>query len=211
LFGLPSRNLSLGLRYHQTAGEDAYLEEEAVLESPLGDRLTAQLGMRASESSLTARGLGAKAELDFSPALLSLHFRLGHQYFVKDIFSQTVAFLFLESRLPLSSYLDFFTGFGWYERLYNLNSPLPGLSGSRDHDIAAALGFTFRVSSFNSILLISTYDGFDAFNLNHPFASLKLEYDMDAYRFFLESRYQVLLGFGRLDNISFGAGVVAAL
>jgi hypothetical protein len=74
-------------------------------------------------------------------------------------------------------------------------------------DYATELGFTMPLSPhLKGLMKISTFDPWEVYNLNNPFieTSFYLGAPENPSQWLATFRYQLLLGFGRLDRLTFG-------
>lgn len=115
------------------------------------------------------------------------------------------------SPLPFET-VQFFASLGWYQRLTLLTKAtiLPSFRSSyTEHDFALELGFRFRISdSIRAYLKAATFEELEVYNLNNPFGEVggSVKTGFQNWEIFSFARYQILLGFGRLDTFSFGLG-----
>lgn len=110
------------------------------------------------------------------------------------------------------SFLGAFVEFGWYERWIHLRTKpiLPALSSvsARDRDLAARFGLRIiPIQPLAVTISAGTIEDILVFNLNNPFMELRTTFHARDWEIFAFSRYKLLLGFGRLDELCLGLGV----
>jgi len=100
---------------------------------------------------------------------------------------------------------------GIYKRWVSLSKknafPLFQATDFSDWDFATQFGILTTFSSqWMWLNRVSTFDEVDTFNLNNPFveSALLFRKSRSAWVWGLTSRYQLTLGFGRLDRLMFG-------
>jgi hypothetical protein len=113
---------------------------------------------------------------------------------------------------PQWSHFNLFMGAGWYKQFARLSasSVLPILDASVDHDFwLLFLGAEVTLSSeWKSHLYLSNWESIEIYNLHNPFAEVALRwtgfkpFEIQGY-----FRYQVFLGFGRRDSLTFGVAL----
>ncbi len=110
---------------------------------------------------------------------------------------------------PFQSWNLFLQG-GWYRRFVDLGKThfLPAVLGSSysEHDFAVALGTEIHWSTcFSTGAKVATFEELSVYNLNNPLIQADITYqESDGLRWTLYSRYQLLLGFGRMDSFKLG-------
>lgn len=152
------------------------------------------------------------AALNFQPARwISLNVRAIQRSIIsiQSGHSDFFASIRLETR-PFS-FLGFFAEFGWFERWLHLNSsPVPMLSAisGSDRDVAARFGLHISPTASTRVTLSAgTIDDLLVYNLNNPYMEIRAALQTGTSEFFGLARYKMLLGFGRLEELSIGAGV----
>ena len=99
---------------------------------------------------------------------------------------------------------------GWYRRFVTLDKAhfLPVLLGSNysEHDFAIAFGTELKLGqNLSALAKVSTFEEISVYNLNHPFIQTDLTYEpVPSIYWTVYSRYQLLLGFGRMDSFKLG-------
>lgn len=140
----------------------------------------------------------------------SLHLRAAHRIKHPTQFSDST----LMPRLELSSRLSrfkFFVSVGMYYRFASVlkggSFPFQAKTDFTDWDFATQFGLeTTLFNQFVWLNRVSTFDELETFNLNHPFIESAFFWRKKNQSFSLgiSTRYQVLLGFGRLDRFMLG-------
>lgn len=103
--------------------------------------------------------------------------------------------------------------FGWYERLSQAAGagllPLPGSRSEREHDFLFRLGTRVKFSNrWTGSFEAASFDAYEVYNLNGPYLQAAVDHERElgeAWRAY--ARYQMLLGFGRLNEFVVGAEV----
>ncbi len=120
------------------------------------------------------------------------------------------------SPLPFET-VQFFAEAGWYQRLTLLTKAtiLPSFRSSySEHDFALGLGFKFRISeNIKAHVKAATFEELEVYNLNNPFGEVggSVQTGFNNWEIFSYVRYQILLGFGRLDTFSVAMGARTTL
>lgn len=209
-----SPSLDLELRHASLPTLENTLDQTLTVNSPLNAWMFLQGGMRVTESAWVLEALEYKAELELAPvSFLSLHLRLAHNSLIGDGAGSSCATLWTKAEASFFSKIKLFVLVGLYQRRSALNqSPLlpvtsPSLS---DRDFALGLGasYLFR-DRWEFSAKLATFDNIHTFNLNNPFAELRLAFQPQPSGFSVHTfaRYKILLGFGRLDEFLMGAGI----
>ncbi len=116
--------------------------------------------------------------------------------------------------VPISTnWFDVYGAFGWYERFSQAFGagilPLPASHAEREHDLLFRLGTRARVADRWTIQFeTASFDEYEVYNLNGPFLQAAADYAAapdETWRGY--ARYQMLLGFGRLNELIVGAEV----
>lgn len=144
---------------------------------------------------------------------VSLHLRAAHRVKLPADFSDST----LMPRLELHSswgIFSFFLSGGFYYRWVSLSQgsflPFSQATDFTDRDFSTDFGIVTKITSQISWLnRVSTFDEVETFNLNHPFIESALIWQKSpkSLSWGITSRYQMLLGFGRLDRLMLGAFV----
>lgn len=100
----------------------------------------------------------------------------------------------------------------WFERWILLWGPqlAPVFMNSsvRDHDFAALFGIHILPNrSLLITLCAGTIEQIAVYNFNNPYMEARTTYRAPGWDFFVFTRYKILLGFGRLDELTAGIGV----
>lgn len=140
----------------------------------------------------------------------SLYLRFSHRLKHPNKFSDST----LMPRLELSGQLSrfkFFVSVGMYYRLASVSKggsfPFQAKTDFSDWDFATHFGLETKLfNQFIWVNRVSTFDELETFNLNHPFIESAFFWRQSPQSFSLgiSTRYQILLGFGRLDRFMVG-------
>jgi len=173
-------------------------------------QMKAGTGLLVSVKDL--EGLNYRFEATATPVpWLSFIIRGSQRAQFPEAFSRT-SFLGL-TKLQVSPWKEFsfFASFGFYKRWIVLDHanliPFVNQSSFSQDDFATELGFTSTLSSnLTSLLKVATYDPWEVYNLNNPFVETSFYFGAPeaTHKWLATFRYQLLLGFGRLDRMTFG-------
>jgi hypothetical protein len=201
--------------YHSEVNFLNTVDETVLFETPVYSWLNTDLGARLGFSKEDIENFDYKIGVS-SPLLsfFTLGLRLSHENQLVD--STALTSFLLYGRLHSSPFkaLNLFLTTGWYKRYTVLTKstilPTPWHNSYSEHDFAFELGFDlFPEEKISGQLKAATFDAMEVFNLNNPYAEISLGYLWDPnWKVTLYSRYKVLLGFGRLDEFRFGAGLI---
>ncbi len=207
--------MDLDLRYVASRTQDNAVQQSLLYEAPLYSWLNLSAGLRMGEATQIVDTLSymGQADLRFLP-FAALSVRVLQSNLLTDTVSSTV----LVGKIDLQG--EVFNGFGLYASggYYKLfaqltpSLPIPTFTNISftDYDFVVAAGFwVLPVGNWLTKIGIGTFDDIDVYNLANPFAQVRLEYlspDHD-WVFHLFGRYQLLLGFGRSDTLTVGAGI----
>lgn len=208
------KHLSLTLGYHNSANQVDTLSQTALYRQPFLSWLSGELGVRAQESALNLQSLHYKLEptahvLPF----LDLSLRMSTSgYHVEDMGAST---LFFRARMHVRPFYwaQVYVSGGYAERYIRLNGFPILFNFSRDipdNDFGANIGFQFLPSEKWMVDLdLATFDAIQVYNLHNPFLRTALNYQPqpEGWKATLFARYQIVLGFGRLDEMIIGAGL----
>ena len=128
-----------------------------------------------------------------------------------ESFSRTCLLGLVQLQASLGTDFLLFASGGFYQRWVFLNQAhlFPfgsGLSFSQ-YDFATELGFAYPISStLRGLMKIATFDPWEVYNLNNPFVETSFYFSRPeaSSKWLATFRYQLLLGFGRLDRLTFG-------
>lgn len=199
-------SIELSLGYHSSQVQPNQLSETLIGSTPLTRGLELRGGMNLSQSASELEQFQYMVEL--AHTLISPLSIFGRWHQLNQVSTSShLKHLLLGSTLSTTlGSVNSFVSVGWYKRFQSIqNSPiLPSLgSDYSEQDFALALGTTiFWTERLSQTLRIATFEELEVYNLNHPFAELKVSYQLgnDLPTVFTGFRYQVLLGFGRLDE-----------
>ncbi|NBT59795.1 hypothetical protein EBT16_13525 [bacterium] len=142
---------------------------------------------------------------------LSFLVRGSHRSQIRDTFSRTSVFGLGRIRALSGRPISFFASGGWYHRWVYLEQAhlFPGLhpTSFAQNDLVVELGVTLPMSaSVDGLLRLATFDTWEVYNLNNPFveSSFLIGDKNKSEKWLATLRYQLLLGFGRLDRLTFG-------
>lgn len=79
-------------------------------------------------------------------------------------------------------------------------------SNYSEHDFAIAFGTELKLDqNLSALAKVSTFEEISVYNLNNPFIQADLTYEpVPSVYWSIYSRYQLLLGFGRMDSFKLG-------
>ena len=166
--------------------------------------------LSTSLKDLETLGYGVSASLPLF-SFFELSTRLSNENWLNSTTSMSHLIFLAQLKINLFSSLDFFFTGGWYKRFVKLNKPylLPNLVGSdfTEHDFAVALGTQiYWNSQVSTLFKVATFEELSVYNLNNPFVQAQINFapDTKSGTWSLYSRYRLLLGFGRMDSLTFG-------
>lgn len=204
------RELDFQFRYHASQTVEDKIDQTAFYRL---DHKTHgfEFAGKIEERAWSVGAFEYKAEAYLSPFdWFRLALRLDHNYLIPEGIGSSTFLGTAELQTWPFSFLGFFASIGWFERFTTFQgSPLPTFSTEPyDHNLACAFGFdVVPHPKFHFVGKTATFGKIEVFNLNNPFFFAAVEYQMpDRSWVSLYSRYKVLLGFGRLDEIVVGAG-----
>lgn len=210
-FSAPLNELGIGI---QLAKENSYRDTGA----PFFDflyrttpYLNLKLGTGIFISTKDIEGLIYRIEAETSPLpWLSLIFRSAQRSQFPEGFSHHS--LLGAARVYGSPWsgISLFLTLGWYKRWGFLKSASPfsfltGASFSQD-DLATEIGMSASLyPSLEGKLKIATFDPWETYNLNNPFVETSFCFGNPESqdKWLATLRYHLLLGFGRLDRLTF--------
>jgi len=144
---------------------------------------------------------------------ISLHLRAAHRVKLPADFSDSTLMPRLELHFSWGIFSFFLSG-GFYYRWVSLSQgfflPFTKATDFSDSDFSTDFGIATKLTSQLSWLnRVSTFDEVETFNLNHPFieSALIWQKSPQSLSWGITSRYQMVLGFGRLDRLMLGAFV----
>lgn len=140
--------------------------------------------------------------------------RFSQQTFFPESFSTSELF-FLGRLISPEIWIPvrFFAAAGWYKRYNQLAKTtfpaVPFRNSLSEHDFSFEIGLSaFESSPYFFTTRVATFDGSEAFNLNHPYAEIEIGHRLsENLTLALFSRYQILLGFGRMDRLLGGVNL----
>ncbi len=146
-------------------------------------------------------------------SFIELRIRASHKLFLPLTVSSSHLLYLMRLKTPEFLGIQFFTGLGWYQRFMQLNKSsilfFPFRNSYTEHDFALELGVQIDLGKdYFARLRAATFEEIDVYNLNHPMGELSFGIPIDSSLYLhLLTRYQIGLGFGRLDNLVFGANL----
>jgi len=179
------------------------------LDSP---KLQLELGTGLLVSDKDWESVSYRAQLEI-PLLtwFSLGFRGAHRFQIPETFSRTTFLGFVQVDSPRLGPIAFrFLG-GWYKRFAFLERasviPFAGSLNFSQHDFALDIGLiSYLTQNIHWQVKVATFDELEVYNLNHPFVESAFFWVNPETQgtWAATFRYQLSLGFGRLDRLSFG-------
>jgi hypothetical protein len=211
--------LLFDLRYQYSSTQRDLLAATTLYAASPFSWLEAELGGRLFSSVKDFEGISYKGEVRVPfLSILAISVRLSHTVLLPETTSTTNLLFQFEAHGRPFSFLSLFAHAGWYERFTLLSKTLilPTLprNSTRDEDFAVLAGAELQSTKRLAIgFQVGTVEEIDVFNLNDPFFRLALQYHPEDWDWTLVTyaRYRVLLGFGRLDELTFGVSLVKVL
>ncbi|MEZ4751563.1 MAG: hypothetical protein R3B54_13370 [Bdellovibrionota bacterium] len=204
--------MNLSLRYRDPSFRSGILDETIGYTWFASDIFDLELATRFSQSSWNLYAVQYKAEAFVHPlSFLTTRVRLAHS--TNLVSSSTTSELLLLGKIhfTLLDHVQFFLSAGWAARPTRLGdtSPSPNFFNAQlaDPTWAAELGLELQqLRGFGARLSFGNIDTLETHNLNNPFFELGVSFhpQKSAVKYYLFSRYKVLLGFGRLDEFLVG-------
>lgn len=211
----PFPSFTSSTRYFAETSQKDSLDETLFFHfRPFTDlNLTPILSLSLSAKDVENTLLGMNATY----ALLSwveLETTLSQLYLFRTTASIANYFLVARAYTPTLLSTRFFIGGGWYKRFVSLGSvTLPALafrSSFSEHDFVAEMGLCWgEKENLFGILKAATFDKTQSYNFNNPFGEVEIgtrfskSLTLSAF-----VRYQILLGFGRLDRMLMGVNAL---
>jgi hypothetical protein len=216
---LAAHNFELQGRFHNDATYLNSVQGGAQISLPVLSFLSLNTGGRVSITRKDLDALHYMTGLELRPlSLLRFGFRYSHSFYLPDTFTQSNLLLTTGLEVPVWEKLSFSVQGAWYKRYTSLKkiSPIPVMFrySYSEHDFGALIGFALGpFSGVSGKVTIATYDDILVYNLNHPFAELRLSSLLSpgGSTLSLLFRYQILLGFGRVDEWALGAALTFPL
>ncbi|MCB0419287.1 MAG: hypothetical protein KDD39_16695, partial [Bdellovibrionales bacterium] len=204
--------MSLSLRYRDPSFRSGILDETLAYHWFASDVFNLELASRFSQSSWNLYAVQYKAEARVFPlSFLTTSLRLAHATNLTSASTTSELLVRGEFHFTVLDHLYFFLGAGWAARptRFGDTSPTPNFFNAQlaDPTWAAELGLELRdLSGFGARLSFGNIDTLETYNLNNPFFELgvSLHPKRSSVKYYLFSRYKVLLGFGRLDEFLLG-------
>jgi hypothetical protein len=204
-------SFDLSTRYHADTTYLNTVDGAALLNYPLSDALEFGAGTRATVSRSDLEAIEYKAEIAVPFAgFLRPSVRLQQDYRLADTLSVSHLLFALQFEARPFAGVRLFVTPAWYKRFTHLNKVvfLPILRNSyTEHDFAGAIGLEVETTDWRFLAEAATFEEISVYNLNNPFAEIRVGHPIAGIDWSLFSRYQILLGFGRLDRLSFGLGL----
>ncbi|MCB0405110.1 MAG: hypothetical protein KDD51_10010 [Bdellovibrionales bacterium] len=204
--------MSLSLRYRDPSFRSGILDETLGYRWFASELFDLQLASRFSQSNWNLYSVQYMAEARVHPlGFLTTRVRLAHATRLLSANTTSELLLLGEVHFTVLDHLYFFLGAGWAARPTRLGdtSPTPNFFNAQlaDPTWAAELGLELRqLNGFGAKLSFGNIDALETYNLNNPFFELGVSFHprKSALKYYLFSRYKVLLGFGRLDEFLLG-------
>lgn len=206
--------LRIDLRHHSSPVLPNAIDQTALYQNNLTEWLNYEVGFNLALVTWDIFSMEYKGEISARLLpVLSANLRLGHAHYFQDKAGATALSFYLSSELPAHTIVRAILGVGYFARFSRLDAtPLvPGFSADL-FDANAMLKFGLGVRPLNGWdvrLSVSTYDELHTYNLNNPFVSLDILHrpSGEPFEVLAYARYRILLGFGRLDDFTVGAGL----
>lgn len=203
-----------GLQYHNENTYRSTTGPLVIYDIPISEEWSGRLGGGLAFSSQDFEAITYASQINYKPlAWTNLSIRLSHRMNLPETFSRSSLLAAAQIKGSLLPSLQFFGLIGWYKRFVQLRQAqaIPTFSqiSFTEHDLATEFGFSTAFSShFEWVAKVATFDEVDTFNLNNPFIESTLIFipNEGTSRWFATSRYQLLLGFGRLDRLTLLVG-----
>lgn len=215
---LAVHSLELDARYQASRSIPNSLQQSLSFTTLELNPVTLSVRARLAESIPDVGFLHYGADAGISPwSWVSFWLRASQQIFIGDGTSAT----HLSARLRLNTgwgSLRLLGETGLFHRSWSLAHarPIPTFSNVslNEYDLLVNLGIRWHFAELWSIQAqLSTVELLDIYNLNHPFVETRVwhtlsETDLEAFAYF---RYQILLGFGLIENWTVGLGISTRL
>lgn len=209
---LPAFSVTFSLEHKWNTASPNFLGVGILQKQPLFfEKVSAQLGLKTTFSSKDLISGNATIQFFYAPLdWVSINARLNQILLFSNTITQTQTGV-LATLSPSLGPITFFTTLGWYRRWTTLRkvTVLPSLLSSSfsEHDAILGLGIGWKITPSKELQLrVGNYEDFEIFNINNPFIEFKMMdsaiYEDTVFSFFL--RYQILLGFGRMDRFIVG-------
>lgn len=203
-------SLSIDLRGQWEASRASLVSGTVQWQLPLSENLSIQAGSRLYATWPDWDSLHYQLGATFTPvSFIVLETGLFHAQRFRALHATSHLWAQAKCQSPSLSIFKGFISLGWYERWTRFDKvwAIPTFQGDvHEHDFTFSLGLNAAVTpSWELSATLATWDAVEIFNLTHPFIELRSSHpfhgsaSIDFY-----SRYQVLLGFGRLDSLAFG-------
>lgn len=178
----------------------------------------AKIGTNVLISSKAVEGLIYRFEALLKPfSWIEFLFRGNQRAEFSNAFSHTSLLGLTTFQFKPVTPITFFISAGAYQRWGVVNrstllpfTPKPSFS---QYDFATELGVKSTFSqTLSGILKVATFDPWEVYNLNNPFieSSIELGKPKTTEKWLATFRYHLLLGFGRLDRLTFGLTYVTS-
>jgi hypothetical protein len=211
LFG---KTLDLDLRHQLSRAMPNTLQQSATI-SDQGESFGWRVGGRLWEDSLTVNRLLYAGEAHYQLlSFLNVSGRLWQIVRMKADNGTTGGLLLLSARAGITDTVSFTSRLGVQHRSWRVSarSWLPVVYGSDFSETDLAIRFDLAIQwseQWSSEVWLGTFDELEVFNLHNPFLQIALYRkaiweNVDGFAF---GRYQILLGFGLVDNWTTGVGV----
>ena len=207
----PPKTLDFASRYHFLSYSNPLIDESVFYHAPFLKWFEVEVGSRLSETNSNINMWSYKVEFLWRfLQVFALDMRGDQMAGIKDETGITTGMIKLNLFWRPFSFYSLFGSFGMYQRFTNLSGTqwIPTLSGAlSDHDLVADFGWVIQPSAVYALIVkVSTFDRLAIFNLNNPYVQTALSWKLPTTNWVvsLYTRYQILLGFGRLDDFMIG-------
>ena len=137
--------------------------------------------------------------------------RLSSDHFLSSTTAQSHVLLLASSTLSPFNFLTLIFQGGWYRRYVKLNKPYFLFSFTEpsytQHDFALNIGANYRWNDqISSQFNVATFEELTVYNLNNPYIQGLVSFAPESKQtlWSIYTRYRLLLGFGRMNSLTFG-------
>lgn len=209
-----AKTVDLDLRHQLSRAMPNTLQQSAALADQT-DEYGWRVGGRLWEDALSINRLLYMGEANYTLlSFLNISARLWQIVRMKADNGTTGGMLLLCARAGITETVSFTSRLGVQHRSWRVSarSWLPVVYGSDFSETDLVIRFDLSIQwspEWNSEIWLGTFDELEVFNLHNPFLQILVGRkavweNVDAFAF---GRYQILLGFGLVDNWTTGVGV----
>lgn len=212
-------NLELDLRYLNQRTQTDTFAQTLLYRQSVYSWMELQAGARFWEARSFLDGVSYMGQARLAPVpWAGVVLRLEQIDRLSDSTTGTVLLGTIDLRGEFFHGFGGYAAFGYYKVFHSLSQsiPVPTFSSISftDEDLATEFGlWGTPVRDWLVKVGVGTYEEVDVYNLNNPFVELRVETVLGSGEWSAGAfgRYQLLLGFGRSDNLTFGVGLRHAL